>query len=99
MNRQSIIFTGKEKLELIDEPMPKPWPGQVLFKTSHSLISTGTESTVYTRNCGAGTHWDKWAQYPFYPGYLAAGKVVEVGPGVTGWKVGDRIAAHTGHSS
>ncbi|MGP4020963.1 zinc-binding dehydrogenase [Saccharopolyspora sp. 5N708] len=30
---------------------------------------------------------------PFVPGYDLVGEIVEVGPGVTGWAVGDRVAA------
>ncbi|MEW1818818.1 zinc-binding dehydrogenase [Streptomyces diastaticus] len=32
-------------------------------------------------------------RFPFVPGYDLVGRIVEVGPGVTGWKTGDRIAA------
>ncbi|MFD4241927.1 zinc-binding dehydrogenase [Streptomyces sp. NPDC058525] len=32
-------------------------------------------------------------KFPFVPGYDLVGTVTEVGPGVTGWKKGDRIAA------
>lgn len=32
-------------------------------------------------------------RFPFVPGYDLVGRIVEVGPGVTGWKTGDRVAA------
>ncbi|MFH9354194.1 alcohol dehydrogenase catalytic domain-containing protein [Kitasatospora sp. NPDC017646] len=32
-------------------------------------------------------------KFPFVPGYDLVGRIVEVGPGVTGWKSGDRVAA------
>ncbi|MET9887853.1 zinc-binding dehydrogenase [Streptomyces sp. NPDC006430] len=32
-------------------------------------------------------------KFPFVPGYDLVGTIVEVGPGVVGWTVGDRIAA------
>jgi D-arabinose 1-dehydrogenase-like Zn-dependent alcohol dehydrogenase len=40
--------------------------------------------------------WHAWAgheeiAYPHVPGHELAGEVVEVGPGVTRWKVGDRV--------
>lgn len=97
--RQTIRFTGKEKLEIVDEPMPRPNPAQLLVQTTRTLISTGTEGIVFTRNFGAGTHWDNWVKYPFFPGYLSAGRVVEIGSAVTGWKIGDRVATRSQHTS
>src|SRR4051812_45337505 len=97
--RRTLVFTGDKRVELIEEPMPTPGPGQVLVETVCSLISTGTESTVFTRNFAPGTHWDDWVKYPFRPGYLHVGRVAALGAGVAGWKVGDRIASRSGHSS
>ena len=99
MNKHSIRFIGKEQLELVEERLREPGPGEMLVETTRSMISTGTESTVFTRNFSLGTHWDKWVKYPFYPGYLNAGHVAAVGAGVTGWKVGDRVASRSGHTS
>jgi 2-desacetyl-2-hydroxyethyl bacteriochlorophyllide A dehydrogenase len=97
--RRSIVFTGERKLEIIQEPVPRPGPGQVLVETLRTLISTGTESTVYTRNFAPGTHWDNWVKYPFRPGYLHVGRVAALGDGVSGWKLGDRVASRSPHSS
>jgi 2-desacetyl-2-hydroxyethyl bacteriochlorophyllide A dehydrogenase len=89
----------KEKVELHDEPMPRPGPRQLLVQLTRTLISTGTEGIVFTRNFGPGTHWDSWVKYPFFPGYLSAGRVVEVGSDVTGWNIGDRVASRSNHTS
>ncbi len=99
MKRKSIIFTGKEQVELIQEDIPALKDEQILVETEKTLISTGTESTVYRRNFAPGTHWDNWVKYPFYTGYLNVGKVVEVGKNVKGWKKGDRAVSRSGHSS
>jgi 2-desacetyl-2-hydroxyethyl bacteriochlorophyllide A dehydrogenase len=99
MKRLSVLFTGKERLEVVEEDEPKLREGELLVKTVRTMISTGTESTVYRRNFAPGTHWDQWVKYPFRPGYLHVGTVAEVGKGATGWKVGDRVASRSGHSS
>ena len=97
--RRSIVFTGVRQLQLIEEPIPRPDAGQLLVQTTRTLISTGTESIVFTRNFAPGTHWDDWVKYPFRTGYLHVGRVIEVGAGVGGWKVGDRVASRSTHSS
>src|SRR5690606_5149264 len=61
--------------------------------------STGTENIVFNRLFDPGTHWDRWVQYPFHPGYSATGVVEAVGEGVNSLSVGDSVASRTGHSS
>lgn len=99
MKRKVIQFTGKEQVVLSEEEIKDPGPGTLLVESTRSLISTGTESTVYCRKFSPGTHWDKWVKYPFNPGYLHTGRVLAVGPGVTTFKVGDRVASRSSHAS
>jgi len=96
---RKIVFTGKSALEMVTGPIPTPGPEELLVQTTRTLISTGTEGIVFTRNFAPGTHWDNWVKYPFHPGYLQVGKVAAVGVGVTGWNVGDRAATRTSHAS
>ena len=74
---------GPEVLVIKDLPIPEPGPGDVLVKIEASGINF---IDVYLRE---GRYP---AQLPFIPGQEAAGVIVEVGPGVTGFKVGDRVA-------
>ncbi len=99
MDRKSVFFTGLREVELRVERLPELRAGELLVETSRSLISTGTEMTIFNRNFDPGTHWDKWVTYPFTPGYLLSGRVVEVGGEVVGWKAGDRIATRRSHAS
>lgn len=69
------------------------------MRTTRSLISTGTEMTVFNRRFEPGTHWDQWVSYPFRPGYLVAGEIIAVGEGVKDFAVGDRVAARGPHES
>ena len=78
--------------------MAQPGPGQVLIRTRKTLISSGTECICYQRNFAPGTHWDKWVQYPFHPGYSSAGEVIAVGTEVEGLAPGQRIASRSRHA-
>src|ERR1043166_10053275 len=99
MTRKTIVFTGKEKLELVHQALEEPKAGELLVETTRTLISTGTETICYTRNFAPGTHWDDWVKYPFPPGYSHVGRVIAVGEGVQEWKTGDRVASGAGHTS
>ena len=94
-----VVFTGKQEVHLEKSPVEKPGEGQVRVRTALSLMSTGTENIVFNRLFEAGSHWDNWVKYPFYPGYSSVGTVEAVGPGVTTLKVGDRVATRSSHSS
>lgn len=76
-----------------------PAPGEILVETVCSLLSTGTETLVYSGNFAPGTHWDAWVRHPFYPGYASVGTVIATGDGVEGLAPGDRVATRTGHRS
>src|SRR3954447_48930 len=100
MKRKSIIFTGKDQLQVIDdEPMPAPGPGAIQVQTTRTLISTGTECIVLGRKFSPGTHFDTWVKYPFRAGYSHVGRVTAVGEGVTTFHIGDRVATRAGHTS
>jgi 2-desacetyl-2-hydroxyethyl bacteriochlorophyllide A dehydrogenase len=97
--RQAVI-TEPLRVEIREVDLPAPGAGQVLVRTEYSAVSPGTELAVYT-----GTHqWLKdpklpdW-KFPFRPGYSAAGQVVAVGDGVTGWRAGDRVSYPGNHAS
>ena len=73
---------GPEVLTLVDLPVPKPKPGEVVVKISAAginFIDTYLREGRYP------------AKLPFIPGKEAAGVVSELGSGVTGWKLGDRV--------
>jgi len=96
---ERIVFEGKGELEVETFEPPAIGQGQVAVRSLYSLISTGTETIALNRLFEAGSHWDQWVEYPFYPGYATIGEVTEVGPGVDGLKAGQRVAMRTGHAS
>ena len=96
---QSIVFTGRRVAELRLTPARSPETGEVAIRSLVSLISTGTESTVFARRFDSGTHWDRWVQYPFLPGYSTVGVVEALGAGVTSLRVGERVVCRCPHAS
>ena len=110
---------------LVDVPVPKPGKGQILIKSTHSLVSLGTERMLV--EFGKANLFDKARQQPdkvkqvldkiktdgLLPtletvfkrleeplplGYCNAGIVVELGEGVSGFSIGDRVASNGKHA-
>ncbi|UCH26425.1 MAG: zinc-binding dehydrogenase [Trueperaceae bacterium] len=93
----NIYFTGRDLVEVHDEPLPKLQPHEVRIKARKTLISTGTEGICLTRSFEPGTHWDQWVQYPFSPGYSLVGEIVELGSDVATVDLGSRVAVRKPH--
>ena len=72
-------------------PVPAPGPNEVLIKLEKTAIC-GTDLHIYL--------WDEWSQRTIKPGLVIGhefvGRIVELGPGVTGYKIGQRVSAE-GH--
>ncbi|HVQ87418.1 MAG TPA: zinc-binding alcohol dehydrogenase [Actinomycetes bacterium] len=99
MKSLDVRFTEPRTVALQESQVPEPAAGQVRCRALTSLISTGTESFCLEGNFDPGTFWQEWVQYPFAPGYSMTSVVVDVGSGVAGLHVGDRVATTTPHSS
>ena len=76
---------------LTQVPVPTPGPGEVLIKIRKTAI------------CGTDVHiwdWNEWAQKninpPYVVGHEYVGEIAELGEGVTGLKVGQRVSGE-GH--
>ncbi|GCE10774.1 zinc-dependent alcohol dehydrogenase [Tengunoibacter tsumagoiensis] len=97
MDSLNIVFTGKDQVEVYEEPVRKPGARDILVQANYSLISTGTESICLSRNFDPGSHWDGWIKYPFHTGYSLVGRVIEKGAEVTNVEVGARVALRCEH--
>ncbi|MDR2567313.1 MAG: alcohol dehydrogenase catalytic domain-containing protein [Bifidobacteriaceae bacterium] len=81
---RSVHLAGIGQVEVVSRPRPQPGPGQVLVASTYAGI------------CGSDTHAVA-GHHPllmppdYYPGHEATGRVAEVGPGVAGWEVGQRV--------
>ncbi|MEK9655477.1 MAG: zinc-binding alcohol dehydrogenase [Halieaceae bacterium] len=97
MESANIVLTGKQQVELVREEAPRAPESGLLVRTRTSLISTGTECICYRSEMDEGSHWAGWVKYPFYLGYSNVGEVVELGAGVEGYAVGDRVFSTASH--
>lgn len=88
---KAAVMTGIGRMDFEDRPVPAPGPGDVLVRIEKVGI------------CGSDLHYfehgrigDYVVRPPFVLGHEAAGTVTEVGEGVTGLAVGDRVALEPG---
>lgn len=99
MKSTDIVFPEARTVAVLESDVPEPGAGEVRCRARTSLVSTGTESFCLEGVFDSGTFWEEWVEYPFAPGYSMTSEVVDVGPGVIGLCVGDRVATSTPHSS
>ncbi|HWG88886.1 MAG TPA: NADPH:quinone oxidoreductase family protein [Candidatus Acidoferrales bacterium] len=83
---------GPEKLTVNDVPPPPLRDGAVRIRVHAAGVNFADLLLI------AGQYQEKPA-FPFIPGAEAAGEVTEIGAGVNGLKVGDRVMALTGLGS
>jgi L-iditol 2-dehydrogenase len=78
------VLSAPHRLELVERPIPEPAAGELLLRVA---------------GCGVcASELDMWAGsahvgYPRFPGHEVSGTVERAGAGVTGFKVGDPVAA------
>ena len=98
-NNLSVVFP-KAKLASLEELfLSHPGEGEVLIKTSCSMVSIGTEMTAFVGEYLPGSVWEKHFKYPYYPGYNNIGTVVETGPGTDKGLVGEKFATWGNHAA
>jgi NADPH:quinone reductase len=81
-------YGGPEVVVTEDVPVPEVGPGQVRVRIAIAALNFPDVLVVANR-------YQAQAPTPFIPGSEFAGKVVEVGDGVTGFAVGDRVFGST----
>ncbi|WP_171234282.1 NADPH:quinone oxidoreductase family protein [Ruegeria sp. HKCCA6837] len=86
----SVAPGGPETLKLTTLPDPQPGKGQLLVDVKAAGVNF--PDTLIIRDL-----YQIKPPRPFAPGGEIAGKVLALGENVTGFKIGDRILALTGH--
>lgn len=88
MLNKTIVFTAKEKVELIEKEQDLSATGRnVRIRTLYTAISAGTERANLMHETVIGGEYS----YPRYCGYSDVAVVEEVGEEVKSVKVGDRV--------
>jgi propanol-preferring alcohol dehydrogenase len=88
----AVVEKFGEPLVVREVPVPKPGPGQALVE----IFASGV---CHTDLHAADGDWPVKPTLPFTPGHEGAGTVVELGPGVTHLKEGDRVGIAWLHSA
>lgn len=82
---RALIVPATGELQVADVPRPEPRPGEALVRVLACGVCTSTDWKVINGQM-------PWAgPPPFVLGHESVGEVVEVGPGVTALKPGDRV--------
>ncbi len=81
---KAAVFRGIGKIEVSEVPQPEAGPGEVLVRVGYCGICGSDLEAFHTGMYEPG----------LIIGHECAGTVVQVGPGVIGWRVGDRVVAN-----
>ena len=84
---KAILFHqhgGPDVLEYTEIPTPEPGPGQALIRLHAAALN---RLDIWVRNGWPGIK----LEYPHIPGADGAGEIAELGFGVSGWQIGDKV--------
>lgn len=81
-----ITFTDVNRIQVGTYELGPLGPADLLVRTRYTMVSSGTELRVL------GGHYGAAGNYPLIPGYSTVGEVIEVGPEVAGFRVGDLVS-------
>jgi threonine dehydrogenase-like Zn-dependent dehydrogenase len=91
---RGVVFLGNRKLELREVPDPTPGPGEVVLAMKASGMCGSDLHPYRAVGNAAGSLGLGGGGEPVIAGHEPCGVVVEVGPGVAGVGVGDRVMNH-----
>ncbi|HUF27434.1 MAG TPA: alcohol dehydrogenase AdhP [Gemmatimonadaceae bacterium] len=90
--RAAVVREFGQPLSIEEVPIPVPGPHQVLIR----VVASGV---CHTDLHAADGDWPVKPTLPFIPGHEGAGYVVQLGPSVTGLRIGDRVGVPWLHSA
>lgn len=84
---KALRTSGERQVDVLDLPVPKPEPGEVILQ----MKSTGIcGSDLHPYRHPTPLHLDPG----FVSGHEPCGVIAELGAGVTGWQVGERVVPY-----
>lgn len=90
MNVKAVVFDRDEQISIREVGLPELQPDQIRTETLYSFVSPGTELRTLAGHYGASRH------FPLIPGYSSVSRIVEVGPEIKGYRVGDLLSVRGG---
>lgn len=96
MKCKQIVFTEKNKAELLTVDVNDPAPNEVMVETMVSTISCGTERANIIGDPNVNAFGASGVVFPRTSGYNSAGIVVKKGADVKSVDVGDRVVVYWG---
>lgn len=96
MKCKQIVFTEKNKAELLVVDVNEPAPNEVMVETMVSTISCGTERANITGDPNVNAFGASEVVFPRTAGYNSAGIVVKKGADVKNVDIGDRVVVYWG---
>jgi 2-desacetyl-2-hydroxyethyl bacteriochlorophyllide A dehydrogenase len=100
MLSHKLIFSEPFCAKWIDVELPDPGPGEIMVRTHKTLVSTGTELTAFMGDFEPHSVWARYITYPYDTvGYSNVGEVAALGPGVSNFKIGQRVVTWGSHAS
>lgn len=79
---KAVFFEGPNKISLKDADYPNPNKKEVTIKVEYCGVC-GTDRHIF--------QGDYFSEYPLIGGHEFSGTIVELGEGVDGWSLGDRV--------
>ena len=83
-----VLLPGDKQVVVTEYPDPTPGPGEVLIAMRAAGVC-GSDLHLYR-----ATREERQPVKDVVPGHEPAGMIVELGPGVTGWKTGERVVVN-----
>ena len=96
MKCKQIVFTEKNKAELLTVDVNEPAENEVMVETMVSTISCGTERANITGDPNVNAFGASGVYFPRMSGYNSAGIVVKKGSKVKSVDIGDRVVVYWG---
>ena len=96
MKCKQIVFTEKNKAELLEVELNELSENEVMVRTAFSTISCGTERANITGDPNVSPYGASEVIFPRMLGYNSAGTVVKKGENVKSVGIGDRVLVFWG---